>query len=72
MEGNASMTKKQLLKESEKMLKDIEQAMDNDSEITIDGNGYNPCEISGAARWYANLIRRFMETENVGKGLSPK
>ena len=59
------MTKKQLLKESEKMLKNIEHAVKAGYYIAV----------RDMAQQYADLIRRYVEFEeigNSGKGLSPK
>ena len=58
------MTDKVLFKKSNQMLKHIQKALDDDMEVTIDGNGYNSHEASGVAKWYAGLIETYIKDKN--------
>lgn len=53
------MTLEELKKKAQKLLKECKKCMKKDSEITIEGNGYNSCEAIGGIRYLVDLI---MET----------
>lgn len=52
-----------LLVAAEKILEEIEEAIENDEEVDYGGRGSNPAECLGLAREFVDLVKRF-ETED--------
>lgn len=55
------MTIKQLSTQANKMMDSINTACDNDQEVVIVGNGCNAFECHGVAKYYTDLINKFVE-----------
>jgi hypothetical protein len=56
------MTKVELLKEARAILKRVNRAMDNDEEITFEGNGCNASEVAPAAKTFVKLIEKYVKS----------
>ncbi len=60
---NAEETLKNILDVMQSILYDVNDAMDNDSQIDAGGNGYNACEAGGFFKAFCEEVQDFLPEE---------